>query len=100
MKYLLLPLTLLLFSNSYAFPGLSITSPDDTKTAAKYAKQKAKIQVFEELQIKPEDVKNNSDGCDLNIGNLSIEKGVTQVPNDLIVIVEGDVIQANNCQTN
>lgn len=86
------------FSSTYALPGLIVTSPDKTRIAAKYAKQKAKIQ-SENIQMSDEDIARNTDGCDLNIGNLSIDQGVTDVPNELIVIVEGDVIQANECQT-
>ena len=96
-KYIILLLSLLSFSASYALPGLTVTSPDKTRVAAKYAKQKAKIQ-SDDIQISDEDIARNTDGCDLNVGNLSIEQGVTDVPDELIVIVEGDIIQANECQ--
>ncbi|MCK5727552.1 MAG: hypothetical protein KAH22_12100 [Thiotrichaceae bacterium] len=73
-----------------------VTEPNATRIAAKYAKQKAKIQSDNKTQS-DEEIARNTDGCDMNIGNLTIEQGANDVPNELIVIVEGDVIQANNC---
>lgn len=91
-------LLLLTFSSSFAFPGLMVIEPDQTRTAAKYAKHKARISA-NNLYITEDDIANNTDGCDLNIGNLSLDQGVTNVPNEMIVIIEGDIIQANECQS-
>ncbi len=102
MNYKYITLTLLIFfltlNTAHALPGLNLTQPDNTRIAAKYAKQKAKIKA-NNLEITQDEIDRNTDGCDLNIGNLSIDQGVNEVPNELIVIVEGDVIQANDCQT-
>ena len=100
-KYIALLALGLSFTTAYALPGLNVVTPDNTRIAAKYAKQKAKIKA-EQTEVTEDQITQNTDGCDLNIGNLSIDQGVANVPNvpnELIVVVEGDVIQANNCQT-
>ena len=99
-KYIALLTLSLSFTTAYALPGLNVVKPDNTRIAAKYAKQKAKIKA-EHLEVTQDQIAKNTNGCDLNIGNLSIDQGVANVPNvpnELIVVVEGDIIQANNCQ--
>jgi hypothetical protein len=36
-------------------------------------------------------------GCDINVGNVVLDD-TTGVPNDIIVFVQGDIMQANNCR--
>jgi len=88
---------------SLAFPGLSIVAPEDVGTAAKYAKEKARI-VYDQSENADRFKgfnQNGSDGCDLNVGNVLIDENAlpNTVPNELIVIVEGDIVQANECST-
>lgn len=39
----------------------------------------------------------DTEGCDVNIGNVVLDEG-GQTPDDIIVFVQGDIIQANNCR--
>ncbi|OQX15871.1 MAG: hypothetical protein BWK73_05675 [Thiothrix lacustris] len=36
-------------------------------------------------------------GCDINVGNVVLDD-TAGVPNDIIVFVQGDIMQANNCR--
>jgi len=39
---------------------------------------------------------NGADGCNLNVGNVLIDDTVRNAPDEVIVIIEGDIIQSNN----
>lgn len=106
----IIPLSLLfLFASlaislpALAFPGLGIVAPEDVGLAAKYAKEKARIvhDQSENANRFNDFDQNGSDGCDLNVGNVLIDENAlpNTVPNELIVIVEGDIVQANECST-
>lgn len=86
-----------------AFPGLSIVAPEDVGLAAKYAKEKARIVYDQSENTNRFNALDHSgsDGCDLNVGNVLIDENAlpNTVPNELIVIVEGDIVQANECST-
>ena len=41
---------------------------------------------------------NGSDGCNLNVGNVLIDDTVRNPPDEVIVVIEGDIIQSNNCR--
>ena len=41
---------------------------------------------------------NGADGCNLNVGNVLIDDAVRNPPDEVIVIIEGDIIQSNNCR--
>ena len=36
-------------------------------------------------------------GCDINVGNVVLDD-TAGMPNDIIVFVQGDIMQANNCR--
>lgn len=105
-----IPLSLLLMVASLsislptmAFPGLSIVAPEDVGLAAKYAKEKARIAYDQSENADRLNTlnANNTNGCDLNVGNVLIDENAlpNTVPNELVVIVEGDIVQANECST-
>lgn len=80
---------------SYAIPGE--VDPNFVDSAATYAKQKARIRALR---------RDNLDffgdlsqvGCNINIGNLILDDGFQDAPDEIVIIVEGDIIQANNCR--
>lgn len=95
-------ITSLLFSvlNStvYALPGISVIDPEDVSIAAKYAKEKAKIIALE-AELPDYLLPTDENGCDLNVGNVIVDENANDVPDELIIIIEGDIIQANECKT-
>lgn len=86
-------------------------NPDLVDTSATHAKLRAKIRaksgtsdVTEATHEDDDNVidqhlnESSSDGCNLNVGNVLIDDGVHNPPDEVIVIIEGDIIQSNNCR--
>lgn len=86
-------------------------NPDLTDVSAKYAKLRAKLRVTssteknsntesaeEQSTTLDQQLNDSSDGCNLNVGNVLIDDSIANPPDEVIVIIEGDIIQSNNCR--
>lgn len=90
-------------TDAVALPDSS-TPPDMVNMSAKYAKARAKLRAY---QVDFRNTGTNADpfavgtldtaGCDLNVGNVVLD-GSGPAPNDVIVFVQGDILQSNNCR--
>jgi hypothetical protein len=106
---------LIAFSCSLAAPSSLHANfsdnPDLVETSATHAKLRAKIRaksgtsdITEAAGEAGDNVisqhlnESSSDGCNLNVGNVLIDDGVHNPPDEVIVIIEGDIIQSNNCR--
>ncbi|CAA6812866.1 MAG: Unknown protein [uncultured Thiotrichaceae bacterium] len=96
MKILTLIIAYLLISApSYALPGE--VDPAFSGTAASYAKNKARLRALRSEGMDSYGLLDDSSGCNINIGNVEVDDSF-QAPDEIVVIIEGDVIQANNCR--
>lgn len=77
-----------------------------TKTSAKFAQMKARMRAYEVEQDDATNAENgdnfslptlDSNGCDINVGNVVLD-GATEVPREVTVLIDGDIIQSNNCR--
>ena len=86
-------------------------NPDLTDVSAKHAKLRAKLRVTsstvedsstesaeEQATTFNQQLNDASDGCNLNVGNVLIDDSITNPPDEVIIIIEGDIIQSNNCR--
>lgn len=77
-------------------------NPDFVAISAKYAKLKAKqrtitTEVRETEQSIDSLLENEPGSCDLNIGNVIVDD-IGNTPDDVVIIIEGDILQSNNCR--
>lgn len=93
----------LLASNAAALPDGS-SPPDMVDMSATYAKTRAKLRAYQVdfrntgTDADPFAVASlDTDGCDLNVGNVFLDNS-SPPPDDIIVFVQGDILQANNCR--
>lgn len=86
-------------------------NPDLADISAKHAKLKAKLRTTvsttesndtESMQGQTttldQQLNSSSDGCNLNVGNVLFDDSVANPPDEVIIIIEGDIIQSNNCR--
>jgi len=69
---------------------------------SKMAQMKARMRAYEaELDHESEDYyavsQFDTAGCDINIGNVVVDDGANS-PDEIVVLIDGDVIQSNNCR--
>jgi hypothetical protein len=67
----------------------------DDRTLAKTARARAKMSSVVQSNTKRKDGGDGDRSCDLNIGN-SVNTKPGAGPKEIIVVVQGDVINANN----
>ena len=86
----------------------SETPPDMVHMSAAFAKARAQMRAYgldmsaessvsgeeDTYDISPID---SNGGCDVNLGNVYVNDN-TDTPQDVMVFVQGDIIQANNCR--
>lgn len=99
----LFSLLLIPFHSVLALPDGS-APPGMMDMSATFAKARAQMRAYE---VDMRDTGSEYDpftigvldteGCDINIGNVVLDDS-SQTPNDIIVYVQGDIIQANNCR--
>lgn len=94
-------LTSLISTPAWSLPDTPIP-PELTKVSASYAKAKARNRAYETeienvVTQKMNESTGSSSSCDLNVGNVIIEDDAN-APNEVVVIIEGDIFQENNCQ--
>jgi hypothetical protein len=73
-----------------------------TEMSAKMAQMKARMRAYEadmtDENTDPYKLSSlDSAGCDINIGNVVLDNG-SESPNEVVVLIDGDVIQSNNCR--
>ncbi|EIJ35508.1 hypothetical protein Thini_2982 [Thiothrix nivea DSM 5205] len=73
-----------------------------TEMAAKMAQMKARLRAYEaDVEYTNDDAYAfspfDTTGCDINIGNVIVDDGADS-PDEVIVLIDGDVIQSNNCR--
>lgn len=82
-----------------ALPHSSLP-PSMMEISAKFAQAKAKIQTEQDagslFDRTGSGASTSSDGCDLSVGSLELDG--QDSPDEVVIIVTGDVIQANNCR--
>ncbi|RVU84716.1 hypothetical protein EOL70_10715 [Leucothrix sargassi] len=82
--------------------ALQTNSPEYVDISAKYAKLKAKYRALrpDSSALKSQIINSSTDddpgSCDLNVGNVEID-GVGNAPDEVVIIIEGDILQSNNC---
>ena len=82
--------------------ALQVNSPDYVGISAKYAKLKAKqralgISATSDASQAVSSLNDDDPGsCDLNVGNVFVDD-VGNAPDDVVIIIEGDILQSNNC---
>ncbi|MBO0614402.1 MAG: hypothetical protein RL122_302 [Pseudomonadota bacterium] len=111
MKYLLIHYVL------FAALALSATSvsalpdgsapPSMMDMSATFAKTRAQLRAYDMdvrntgTDVDPFEVgaldTAGSAGCDINVGNVVLDD-TAGMPNDIIIFVQGDIMQANNCR--
>lgn len=100
-KNILLITVLLLFIGGVT--ANEIHNPEFVSVSAKYAKLKAKQRALKETSYKDisqsinPDSDDSSGSCDLNVGNVVVDDSVGGSPDDVVIIIEGDIFQSNNC---
>jgi hypothetical protein len=67
----------------------------EDRTLAKTARARAKMSSAAQSKPKGKDGSDDNSSCDLNIGNTTTTRPGTG-PREIIVVVTGDVINANN----
>ncbi len=86
----------------------SETPPDMAHMSATFAKARAQMNAYgldmmaegnspdteDNYNVVPMDTNG---GCDVNLGNVYLSNDA-EAPQDVIVFVQGDIIQANNCR--
>lgn len=90
-------------SQALALPDGS-APPDMMDMSATFAKARAQMRAYE---VDMRDVGTDADpfslgafdtkGCDVNLGNVVLGDS-SQPPDDIVVFVQGDIIQANDCR--
>jgi hypothetical protein len=108
MKYL--PIQYVLFAalvfnadSVFALPDGS-APPSMVDMSSKFAKTRAKLRAY---RVDVRDSGTDADpfavgaldtgGCDLNVGNVVLDNSAG-TPHDIIVVVQGDIMQSNNCR--
>ncbi len=101
------------YSLSVVLPSYANFSnnPDLVEISAKHAKLRAKLRSqtdtsdvtrasdeTENTVINQQLNDDTSNGCNLNVGNVLIDDSVHTPPDEVIIIIEGDIIQSNNCR--
>jgi hypothetical protein len=91
------------FSQAYALPDGS-APPDMMDMSATFAKARAQMRAYavdmRDLGIHEDPFAIgalDTQGCDINIGNVVLDD-TSQSPDDIVVFVQGDIIQSNNCR--
>ncbi|OQX05869.1 MAG: hypothetical protein BWK73_32430 [Thiothrix lacustris] len=69
---------------------------------SKMAQMKARMRAYEaDMEYADEDryalSPFDTAGCDINIGNVIVDDGAP-APDEIVVLVDGDIIQSNNCR--
>lgn len=87
----------------FALPDGS-SPPDMMDMSATFAKARAQMRAY---QVDMRDLGSDVDpfavgalgteGCDINLGNVVLDNP-SQAPDEIVVFVQGDIIQANNCR--
>lgn len=93
--YTLIIAYLLSMSSLYAIPGE--VDPEFADSSATFAKHKARLRAFGTDDFHSYDLFDDA-GCNINVGNVILDDGFQDAPDEVVVIVEGDIIQANNCR--
>jgi hypothetical protein len=87
--------TLGLFGAHAAYGTNAEPGDADDRTLAKTARARAKMSNASQAKSKGKDGGDENSSCDLNIGNVTTTRPGT-APKEIIVVVQGDVINANN----
>lgn len=96
-------IALLLLTQTPAVLALPHSSlpPSMIEISAKFAQAKAQLQTEQDAASLFQGASNgestSTDGCDLSVGSLELD-GQAGQPDEVVIIVTGDVIQANNCR--
>jgi archaellum component FlaG (FlaF/FlaG flagellin family) len=93
--------------------SLSVNAEDNlssnvafTEMNAKMAQMKARMRAYEVEQDDATNAENGdnfslptlgSNGCDINVGNVVLD-GSIEAPREVTVLIDGDIIQSNNCR--
>jgi hypothetical protein len=102
LKYIMVGIIslLVLQTEAFALPDSS-APPGMMGMSAKFAKARAQIRAYrlDDSTSKNTDpyamFSTGTSGCDVNVANVALN-GASSPPNDVIVFVQGDIIQANN----
>lgn len=102
MRYWLLLVLMLSTSTVAALPDSS-APPSMMSMSATFAKTRAQLRAYGvDARAKGTDVDSfavgipNTAGCNINVGNVVLDDTVG-MPNDIIIFVQGDIMQANHC---
>ena len=113
MKLLLKVFCGLFLIQSFTLQANFSEEPGLAKISAKHAKLRAKLRASsheedeaasdiyendqESLNTQLNTI-NGSNGCNLNVGNVLIDDSLHNPPNEVNIIIQGDIIQSNNCR--
>lgn len=100
-------LAIALFAGMLSAPPPSVADDGggtvETRADAKFAKMKARMRAYQAEQ----EASDNYDpyalsaldtaGCDINIGNVVLDSA-SDSPDEVVVFIDGDIIQSNNCR--
>lgn len=100
-----LPLLFLISPSVMALPDGNVP-PSMVDMSASFAKARAKLRAYDHDLRDPgldnDDIfalgEFDTEGCDVNIGNIVLDDTAPDAPDDVIIFVQGDIIQANNCR--
>lgn len=103
-RFLWLTVVLVMSLSANADDGSS-SKAGFTEMSAKFAQMKARMRAYDADQYgDSSDVDNfalpstlDSNGCDINIGNVVLD-GSAESPREVTVLIDGDIIQSNNCR--
>ncbi len=112
MKLFWFLLTSLIIAQPFSLHANFSDNPGLVDVSAKHAKLRAKLKTTTsavddsvtadntEAQTTTFDqqLNDSSDGCNLNVGNVLIDDSIANPPDEVIIIIEGDIIQSNNCR--
>lgn len=86
-----------------ALPDGSVP-PSMVDMSSTFAKTRAKLRAYQVdfrntgTDVDPFAVGTlDTAGCDVNVGNVVLD-GSAGMPNDIVVFVQGDILQSNNCR--
>ncbi|MGB1009748.1 MAG: hypothetical protein ACPGVP_08510 [Thiolinea sp.] len=78
----------------------AVAKAKETASLAKIAKSKAEVR-FQKSQLTGTErsplQQFDTQGCDINIGNVALD-GLSDSPEEINIIIDGDIIQSNNCR--
>ncbi|OQB58771.1 MAG: hypothetical protein BWX95_02714 [Bacteroidetes bacterium ADurb.Bin141] len=88
---------LLIQQTVHALPEAQLP-PSMIEMSAKFAQVRAQQLATDSEQAYPElgQLPNSATGCNLSVGTVELSD-TTPSPDEVVIIVTGDIIQANNC---